>query len=147
MTTKAQIKGGLNALFDRTDQDTNDTPTTDAQAVEGAKNGEQSEEREELINTIEDEALREALRKRRLQGRGRPRKGVTKGGNEYSRTSLIVNEAKYAKVKEIALRNTLTTKEVLEAAMDLLIERYETKYGTIKVHANQEKKDINELLK
>lgn len=51
--------------------------------------------------------------------------------DNYARTSLIVNQDKYAKLKEIAFNKNLTIKDVLEVAMDMLIEKYEKKNGTI----------------
>ena len=62
----------------------------------------------DLINSVEDEELREELRERlrqkRLIGRGRPRKNdqVGRRMDGYDRTSLIINKEKWAKIKEIA---------------------------------------------
>ena len=104
----------------------------------------------DLINSIEDEELREVLRERlrqkRLIGRGRPRKNDQLGRrmDGYDRTSLIINKEKWAKIKEIAFIETLTMKEIVELALDLVIERYESKHGEI-VPVPNRKKDIAEI--
>jgi hypothetical protein len=108
------------------------------------------EDETDLINTIEDPELREALQKRlqqkRMVGRGRPRKTTDKNGKRtdgYDRTSLIISVEKWAKIKEIAFRETLTMKEIVELALDLVIERYEAKHGEVKPQSR--KRDINEI--
>ena len=62
----------------------------------------------------------------------------------YDRTSLIINVEKWAKVKEIALRETLTLKEIVELALDMVIDRYESKHGEVKPQPVR-KRDINEI--
>ena len=104
----------------------------------------------DLINSVEDEELREELRERlrqkRLIGRGRPRKNDQLGRrmDGYDRTSLIINKEKWAKIKEIAFVETLTMKEIVELALDMVIERYELKHGEI-IPAPDRKKDITEI--
>ena len=105
----------------------------------------------EIRETIEDETLREELEERLAQRRrvgvGRPRTNTAPGGKRsdgYDRTSLIINVAKWAKVKEIALRETVTLKEIMEAALDIIIERYEAKHGEIKPQPRT-KKDIKDI--
>lgn len=104
----------------------------------------------DLINSVEDEELREELRERlrqkRLIGRGRPRKNDQLGRrmDGYDRTSLIINKEKWAKIKEIAFVETLTMKEIVELALDMVIERYESKHGEI-IPAPERKKDITEI--
>lgn len=108
------------------------------------------QEERELLNSIEDEELRKELEERlyrkKLIGRGRPRKNDQLGRrmDGYDRTSLIIPVDKWAKVKEIALRETLTLKEIVELALDLVIERYESKHGEVKPQL-REKKDIKEI--
>ena len=51
---------------------------------------------------------------------------------------------KWAKIKEIAFIETLTMKEIVELALDMVIERYESKHGTI-TPIKDRKKDINEI--
>ena len=104
----------------------------------------------DLINSVEDEELREELRERlrqkRLIGRGRPRKNDQLGRrmDGYDRTSLIINKEKWAKIKEIAFIETLTMKEIIELALDMVIERYESKHGEI-IPVPDRKKDISEI--
>lgn len=105
----------------------------------------------DLINSIEDEELREVLKRRlhqkRMVGRGRPRTATDKEGRRidgYNRTSLIIPVEKWAKIKEIAFRETLTMKEITELALDLVIERYEAKHGEVKPQPER-KRDISEI--
>lgn len=102
----------------------------------------------DLINSIESEELREALRKKRMDGRGRPRKNTDKNGKRtdgYSRTSLIVNDELWAKIKEVAFRETLTMKEIVDLALHMVVDRYEAKHGTIKPQPQNYTKNINEI--
>ena len=105
----------------------------------------------DLINSIEDPELKEELKRRLHQrtmiGRGRPRKNTDRRGNRtdgYNRTSLIIPVAKWAKIREIAFRETLTMKEIVELALDLVIERYESKHGEVKPQPER-KRDINDI--
>lgn len=109
------------------------------------------EDETDLINTIEDPELKEELKRRlhkkRMVGRGRPRTTTDKTGRRidgYNRTSLIIPVEKWAKIKEIAFRETLTMKEITELALDLVIERYEAKHGEVKPQPER-KKDISEI--
>ena len=107
------------------------------------------EEEDELMNSIEDEALREKLRERRdlLRETNRTKSAKYTPAEGYSRTSLIINNKKYAKIKEIAFRSTLTTKVVVETAMDMLIEKYEEKHGTVIPNPKNYKGDVKDLFK
>lgn len=104
----------------------------------------------DLLNSVEDEELREELRerlrKKRLIGRGRPRKNDQLGRRTdgYDRTSLIINKEKWAKIKEISFIETLTMKEIVELALDMVIERYESKHGEV-IPVPDRKKDITEI--
>lgn len=147
MSKKAeQLKGGLEALFGGVKPRTEKIEVMDE--VPTTIEEPQDNKEDDLINSVEDEALREALRKRRMDGRGRPSKDKTpeeKRTDGYSRTSVIVNIEKYAKVKEIAFRSTLTTKEVMEVALDLLIEKYEAKHGEVIPNPEAYKGDKSKL--
>lgn len=102
----------------------------------------------DLISSIEDERLREALRAKRMDGRGRPRKNTDKNGKRtdgYSRTSLIVNDELWAKIKEVAFRETLTMKEIVDLALHMVVDRYEAKHGTIEPQPQKYTKNINEI--
>ena len=94
---------------------------------------------EELIETVQDEELKEALRQRQLDGRGRPRRGRKKESKTegYGTICVKANLDKWEKVKYISLQETLQIKEVLELALDMLIEKYESEKGTIRVRQSK----------
>lgn len=50
--------------------------------------------------------------------------------NRYP-TSLVVNKDKYDKIRHIAIANSLNINEVIDVALDMVIEAYEKKYGPI----------------
>lgn len=85
--------------------------------------------RGDILSSIEDAELRAALRAKRMEGRGRPRKGQSKESltEGYIRATTIVNAAKFEQLKGIALQETLTIKEVIERAFDLAITTYKEK--------------------
>lgn len=60
-------------------------------------------------------------------------------------TSLILDQAKYAKVKQIAFDNSLNINEVIDVALDLVIEAYEKKYGPIT--ASESRISASELIR
>lgn len=80
-------------------------------------------QKEEVIEVHSDIALR---------GHGRPRRDESENatGTEM-RTSLIVNKETYDKMRIIAIKETLTLKEVLDSAFLMAIERYEAKNGPV----------------
>ena len=90
---------------------------------------------EELIETVQDEELKEALRQRQLDGRGRPKRGRKKESKTegYGTICVKANLDKWEKVKYISLQETLQIKEVLELALDMLIDKYESEKGTIRI--------------
>ena len=94
---------------------------------------------EELIETVQDEELKEALRQRQLDGRGRPKRGRKKESKTegYGTICVKANLDKWEKVKYISLQETLQIKEVLELALDMLIEKYESEKGTIRVRQSK----------
>ena len=142
MSKKDELRGGLQALFgDR-------KPIDEAKPVTMEQEPTTEQDEQELINTIEDEALRAALHKKRMDGRGRPRKNTDERGNRtdgYCRTTLIVSEEKIAKIREIGFRETLTMKEIIDTALDIVIERYETKHGEIKPQPLKYKGDAKKV--
>ena len=163
MAAKKDLTGGIANLLSGADQRITKQPqaaTETPEQPEGTATQEAApqielepttlQDESDLINSVEDEELREELRERlrqkRLIGRGRPRKNDQLGRrmDGYDRTSLIINVEKWAKVKEIALRETLTLKEIVELALDMVIERYESKHGEI-IPAPERKKDITEI--
>ena len=142
MSKKDELRGGLQALFgDR-------KPIDEAKPVTMEQEPTTEQDEQELINTIEDEALRAALHKKRMDGRGRPRKNTDERGNRtdgYCRTTLIVSEEKIAKIREIGFRETLTMKEIIDTALDIVIERYEAKHGEIKPQPLKYKEDAKKV--
>lgn len=87
---------------------------------------------EEEVKTLEQQQ-----KKARAAKSGRPRKwdrdqnGTPQRADGYRRTSMIVNIELAAKLKEIAFRESLTEKDVLEAAMRKAVESYEAKNGKV----------------
>ena len=148
-TKKEMLGGGLNALFGGSETN-NDEQMPGHMEPEELTDVEEAALEDDLLNSVEDEQLREALRAKRMDGRGRPRKNTDKTGKRtdgYSRTSLILKDEKVAKIKEIAFRETLTMKEIFELALDTIIEKYEAKHGVVVPHPESYKGDINKVFK
>lgn len=128
---KKNYRGALDGLL----QSTQPTEgTEEVEAVEVATEAEPQatpEEEDELISQVKDEELKELLKAKRLEGSGRPKKGRPHKSKKegYKTISIIVNENKYELLREMGLRETLTIKEVFEAAMDLAIQKYEEAKG------------------
>ena len=128
------LRSGISALF-------GDGLIPRAQREEYAPEAGE-EERTELINSVEDTELREALRARQLDGRGRPKKAGRKKDSRsagYSTICVKANTEKWEKVREISLRETLQIKEVVEIAFDMLIEKYESEAGSIDLNGKPKK--------
>lgn len=143
---KKDFGGGLDALFNGTDKAQEQASAVEA--PEFVKEPTTPEDENDLINSVEDEQLRAALRAKRMDGRGRPRKNTDKNGKRtdgYSRTSLILKDEKVAKIKEIAFRETLTMKEIFELALDTIIEKYEQKHGEVVPRPERYKGDIKKV--
>lgn len=136
------LKGGLAALFGGASAETNQA---DEQVTEASINDDEAD----IIQTIEDDRLRDALEAKRNIKRGRPRKDVPviSKANGYGRVCNVVNLEKMDKLREIAFRETLTIKQVVEAAFDLAIEKYEKKHGEIVPRPDVWKKDASTLFK
>lgn len=129
------LKGGLNALLGGGNQRQEEAPTSTTSPTDGEtiEQGTPQEE-DELINTITDEELKEALRRKRMAKRGRPRKGAALRAKEeelYTRTTWIMRRDLLAKLKEISFRETLTLKEILEQVVSEAVSRYEAKHGEV----------------
>ena len=58
------------------------------------------------------------------------------------RTSMIVDKAQYAIVREIALRECMTIKEIIYAMFELGIDLYEKKHGKVLVRKPTGQKDL-----
>ena len=142
------LKGGLAALFGGASAETNQA---DGQVTEIDNNDVEATQKDEadIIQTIENDRLRDALEAKRNIKRGRPRKDVPviSKANGYGRVCNVVNLEKMDKLREIAFRETLTIKQVVEAAFDLAIEKYEKKHGEIVPRPDVWKKDASTLFK
>lgn len=148
---KKDLKGGLANILSGADRTvTESSKERDLFPGEVPTVSTITQEETDLINTVDDpelrEELKEKLKQKRMIGRGRPRKNdqLGKPTDGYDRTSLIVNKAKWAKIKEIGFIETLTMKEIMELAIDIIIERYEKKHGVI-TPMQREKKDIRDI--
>ena len=100
---KEQLRKGMAVLF-------GETPASQPQRSEVPS------ETEAIIETVQDEELKEALRQRQLDGRGRPKRGRKKESKTegYGTICVKANLDKWEKVKYISLQETLQIKEVLE---------------------------------
>jgi len=154
----AVLKGGLNALLGgspkqeatptATEPATETaTPTDGAEASEKIVEGTPEEE-DALIATIQDEELKAALHRKRMEKRGRPRKGAAYRAKEeelYTRSTWIMRRDLLAKLKEISLRETLTLKEIMEQISLEAVAKYEAKHG--EVIPRDHKGDASQLFK
>lgn len=145
------LKGGLNALLggggSQKQEAAPTAPTDGASASEEIVEGTPEEE-DALIATIEDEELKAALHRKRMEKRGRPRKDAALRAKEnelYTRTSWIMRRDLQAKLKEISLRETLTIKEIIEEIVSEAIAKYEAKHG--EVIPKDRSKDASQLFK
>lgn len=76
-----------------------------------------------------------------LHGHGRPRKEDAADDAEYMRTSLIVNKRTYDKLREIALKESITLKDMIHFSFELAIEKYEAKNGKVEIASRDKKKE------
>lgn len=143
-----KLREGINTLLGGAPQQEQRSPQTntpdeatqtEAQA-EAEKQPEQPDSPDDIINTIEDEELKAALHAKRMQHRGRPRKDTHRKSmvEGYGRVTSIMNLSKVQKLHYIALKETLTLKEIWDECLDLAIERYESKHGKITLPQNSE---------
>lgn len=147
---KKDFLGGLDALFNGTDKKENNSidEAKESSSIEFDEVPTTPENDNDLINSVDDAQLRAALHAKRMDGRGRPRKNHDKSGKRtdgYSRTSLVLNNEKVAKIKEIAFIETLTMKEIFEYALDKVITEYESKHGKINPRPERYKGDITKV--
>ena len=79
--------------------------------------------------------LEERQAQRRTYLTGRRRKDETRelASKDDMRTSMLLNKHQYAIVREIALREGMTIKDLIYAMFQLAIERYEEKHGKVEV--------------
>ena len=124
--SEEQLKGGKSTMF-----------------------GDGSQPAPQAIQPTEEEyaILEERQAQRRTFLTGRRRKDETRepATKDDMRTSMLVNKHQYAIVREIALREGMTIKDLVFAMFQLAIERYEEKHG--KVEVRKKSTDKNELFK
>ena len=76
---------------------------------------------------------RQAQRRTYLTGRRRKDETREPATKDDMRTSMLVNKHQYAIVREIALREGMTIKDLVNAMFQLGIDRYEEKHGKVEV--------------
>ncbi len=83
----------------------------------------------------EYEILEERQAQRRTYLTGRRRKDETRepASKDDIRTSMLLNKHQYDIVREIALREGMTIKDLIHAMFQLGIDRYEEKHGKVEV--------------
>lgn len=121
---KEQLKEGISAMFGE---------------------GTQSPSKPLKITDEEYEILEERQSQRRAFLTGRRRKDDTRelASKDDVRTSLLLNKQQYDIVREIALREGMTIKDLIYAMFQLGIDRYEEKHGKVEVRQQKnEKKDL-----
>ena len=120
---KDQLKGGISAMF-----------------------GENSEIVPEAKQITEEEYqdLEAQQTERRKFKTGRRSNDDTRVPSSQTdmRTSMIVDKAQYAIVREIALRECMTIKEIIYAMFELGIDLYEKKHGKVLVRKPTGQKDL-----
>ena len=123
VTIKDQLKGGISAMFGET-----------SEIVPEAK--QITEEEYQDLETQQTE--------RRKFKTGRRSNDDTRVPSSQTdmRTSMIVDKAQYAIVREIALRECMTIKEIIYAMFELGINRYEQKHGKVLVRKPTGQKDL-----
>ena len=109
--------------------------------------GDGSQPAPQAIQPTEEEyaILEERQAQRRTFLTGRRRKDETRepATKDDMRTSMLVNKHQYAIVREIALREGMTIKDLVFAMFQLAIERYEEKHGKVEVRKKStEKRDL-----
>lgn len=65
--------------------------------------------------------------------------------DDYTRTTIIIKKALLNKIRRIANGNGLNIKDLVEAGVSYIIERYEEKYGEVSSE-DYERKTVKEIL-
>ena len=121
---KDQLKGGISAMFG---------------------DGSQLAPKAMKLTDEEYEILEERQSQRRAFLTGRRRKDETRepATKDDVRTSLLLNKHQYDIVREIALREGMTIKDLISAMFQLGIDRYEEKHGKVELRKKEsEKKNL-----
>ena len=86
---------------------------------------------------------RQAQRRTFLTGRRRKDETREPATKDDIRTSLLLNKHQYDIVREIALREGMTIKDLISAMFQLGIDRYEEKHGKVELRKKRtETKDL-----
>lgn len=94
------------------------------------------------VNTNEES--KRVKRDGRSRSRATLRNSIDRNAAGYTTATISVNIEYYEKLKEIAFRENLTIKKLIEGAMFLAISSYETKHGAIKL-GKIKQGDVSEL--
>ena len=122
--SEEQLKGGKTAMFG-----------------DGSKPAPQAVQLTDEEYAILEE--RQAQRRTFLTGRRRKDETREPATKDDMRTSMLVNKHQYAIVREIALREGMTIKDLVSAIFQLGIDRYEEKHGKVELRKkNTDKKDL-----
>lgn len=73
---------------------------------------------------------------------GRRSKVPLEGDKTEIRTSFMMNRDLYDKVREIAVREGMTIKDLVYSMLELAIEKYENKHGKVVVSKGDKTKDL-----
>ena len=121
-------KGGLSALFGSV----TNTETPRPETIEKIEDKPTSTE--DVLETLSDEtkeALQKEIQRRQYLKAGRPPKGSTEKTGGYVRMTFLISPEKQTRLREIALREGLFIKEILDRGIDLVISEYENKEGRV----------------
>lgn len=122
-TKKDLLKGGISAMF-------GDSGGSQPPAVEISD--EQYEELEE----------RQIERRHFLTGRRRKGDNRELETADDVRTTIVMKKSQYDIIREIALRESMTIKEIITMMFSLAIERYEKKNGKVEVRRSKSRRDL-----
>ena len=122
-TIKDQLKGGISAMFGET-----------TEMIPEAK-----QITDEEYDGLESQQIE---RRKFMTGRRRNDESRPPATLNDMRTSILVDKAQYAIVREIALRECMTIKEIIYAMFELGINRYEQKHGKVHVRKPKGEKDL-----
>ena len=88
---------------------------------------------EELLETLKDDETKQALlnevKRRQYLKAGRPFKGEDRETGKYVRMTFLISPEKQERLREIALKEGLFLKEILERGIDMVIAEYDNKEG------------------
>lgn len=120
---KDQLKGGISAMFGE---------------------NRASQPQPQVITEEQYETLERKQSQRRYFMTGRRKNDdttelVTK--NDV-RTSMVLDKRQYDVMKEIALREAMTIKDLVYAMFELAIDHYERKHGKVVLRSESTKKDL-----